>query len=124
MFNKMLPRWCQGIIFFITLAINPITSTESFYRLVSKDDYLKVKDERSPFLNEAFFQCASKDDCDEVIKKRGKKQFKEVIDKETIGENDVVYKKIKSGKAKGTNIFKLLIMLNNLSTEFTSFTVV
>ena len=107
----MLLTWCHSYICFIILSINPITSAQVFYRLISRDDYFEVQDERAPFLNQPFFACASKDDCDELAKKRWDGQFKMVVGKETFGENDVVYKKINPGVAKGTSISKLLHIL-------------
>ena len=110
----MLSRWFQGIIYCLALPINSITSTQVFYGLVGKDHDLELRDEKVPFLTQSFFTCASKDNCDEVAKEHGKGEFKEVVRKEAIEENNVVYKKVKPAEVIGKYISKFIEYLQLL----------
>ena len=80
---------------FVTLLIINLISAQVFYRLSSKEDDVKVEDKNIPFLTQSFFTCGSNNDCTTVAKKKGKSQFKAVIGQETIGEESIVYKKVK-----------------------------
>ena len=88
---------------FVALSINPIKSTAVFYKLVGNDVDIKLE-ENVPFLIQSFFSCGSSDDCTEVANGKQVNQFKEVTGKETIGEDSVMYKKIKTPDDKGKNI--------------------
>ena len=97
----MFPKWYHGLIYFVALSINPIRSTQVFYTLASKGEDVKVEDENVPFLSRSFFLCVSNEDCSEVARRKGKSQFKEVIGKENIGEDSIVYEKVKTLQEQG-----------------------
>lgn len=118
--RTMLSTRCQGVIFVIAFSINPITPTGVFYKLVGKVNDKEVKDERVPLLSKPFFTCALKNDCDEVAKNKDNGQFKEVSGQDTIGENDVVYRKIKLPKVIGENISKLLNIITLLNDYYSN----
>ena len=100
----MFPKWCLGFLYLVAFLVDPIASKQVFFRLVSKEDDVKVEDERVPFLTKSFFTCSTKANCAEVAKVSGKDQFKEKTANETIGEGRVVYKKIKHTETEGKNI--------------------
>ena len=100
----MLQKVSHGLFCIVTLLTTNLTSAQILFRLSSKEDGFKIEDENIPFLTQSFFTCGSKDDCAKVAKKKGKSQFKEVTGKDTVGEESVVYEKV-----KGNDYFELSI---------------
>ena len=85
--------------------INPVKSTEVFYKPVGNDNDVNVKDDNVPFLTQSSWLSVARA---MIVQKwqmgRQAYQFKEVIGKETIGEDSVTYKKIKTPDDQGKNI--------------------
>ena len=100
----MLQKVSNGLFCFVTLLTINLTPSQVYFRLSSKEDGFKIEDENIPFLTQSFFTCGSNNDCEKVAKKKGKSQFKEVTGKDTVGEESVVYEKV-----KGKDCFELSI---------------
>ena len=98
----MVRKCCLCFFVFIgVLLINTVTSVETYYKLVGKNDDEAMNDENKPFLTQSFFVCGSKENCKKIAKTIESSEFKEVIGQQKLKEDSVAYEKMETPKAKG-----------------------
>ena len=101
MLQKDFIMSCFCFICFCALLTVPVKCTQTFYKLVGKDDDAPMTDGNVPFLTKAFFTCGSNEDCTRVARMKGSSEFKIVIGHQAVIEDAVVYEKVSTPRTDG-----------------------